>query len=312
MKTAIVTGASGFIGHWLVRALVQSGEDVIAVVRPGGCVEQLEKEPRVRIVECDMHEYGKLPALVGIKNPSVFYHLAWTGLIGPSRSDPTIQLGNAETAGQAVQAAIEIGCSRFVGVGSLREYEALAELDADRLEVGPSCIYGEGKHFARFYTKALAVQGGLEHVWTVLSNVYGEGDTSLRFIINTTLHKILHHEPLEFTSGTQLYDFIHVEDTARALAAIGKFGVSGYSYIVGTGKPRPLREYIEKMGTLFAPERELRFGDMPYSGISLPADRFSIKKLTEDTGFVPEVPFEEGIKRTMEWIKKRETGNENI
>ena len=312
MGTAIVTGAAGFIGRWLVRELAQNCDNVIAVVRPGGHPEWLDNRAGVKVIECGLHEYGRLPALAGPPKKSVFYHLAWAGIAGPSRSDPVVHLGNVEAAGQAVQAAIGIGCSRFVGVGSLREYEALAELDADRLEVSPSCIYGEGKHFARFYTKALAVQGGLEHVWTVLSNVYGEGDTSLRFIINTTLHKILHHEPLEFTSGTQLYDFIHVEDTARALAAIGKFGVSGYSYIVGTGKPRPLREYIEKMGTLFAPERELRFGDMPYSGISLPADRFSIKKLTEDTGFVPKVLFGEGIKRTMEWIKNREAGNEKI
>lgn len=312
MGTAIVTGAAGFIGRWLVRELDQKDVNVIAVVRPGSHPEWWDNHEGIKVIECDMHEYSRLPALIGPKKQSVFYHLAWAGIVGPSRSDPAVQLGNVEAAGQAMQAAIGIGCSRFVGVGSLREYEALAELDADRTWVSPSCIYGEGKHFARFYTKVLAACGKLEHIWATLSNVYGEGDPSLRFIINTTLKRILHHEPLEFTSGTQLYDFIHVEDTARALVAIGKYGIPGSSYTVGAGDPKPLREYIERMGALFAQEREMRFGAMPYTGVSLPAERFSLKKLTEDTGFMPKISFEEGVKRTMEWIRSKEAGNEEI
>lgn len=312
MGTAIVTGAAGFIGRWLVRELARNGENVTAVIRPGTPPEGLDNRAGIEVIECDMYEYSKLPALVGPKKRSVFYHLAWAGIVGPSRSDPTIQLGNVEAAGQAVQAAIEIGCSRFVGVGSLREYEALDELDADRIEVSPSCIYGEGKHFARFYTKSLAAHGELEHVWAVLSNVYGEEDPSLRFIINTTLYKILHHEPLEFTSGVQLYDFIHVEDAARALRDIGGRGLAGRAYVVGSGNPEPLREYIERIGALFAPERKMHFGAVPYTGVSLPAERFSLKKLTEDTGFIPKISFEEGVKRTMEWIKNQEAGNEEI
>ena len=283
----------------------------MAVVRPGHCPDTLNFEQEIEIVECDMGEYGKLPALIGKKRRAVFYHLAWAGIVGPSRSDPSVQLQNVKAAGEAVQTAAKIGCSHFVGVGSMREYEGIAELDGDTATVSPSCIYGEGKHFARFYTKALSAQLGLKHTWAILSNVYGE-DPSLRFIINTTLYKILHQEPLEFTAGTQLYDFIHVEDAARALVAIGESGVPGSSYVVGNGQPRPLREYLGQMGRLFAPEREMHFGSIPYTGISLHKECFSIEKLTKDTGFIPQISFEEGIKRTMEWLKAQEEEHAEI
>jgi nucleoside-diphosphate-sugar epimerase len=97
-----------------------------------------------------------------------------------------------------------------------------------------------------------------------------------------------------------------VEDVARALIAIGQKGKPFHSYIIGSGKAAPLRSFIEKMGRSLAPEQPLLFGNVPYTGVQLSREIFSIESLQKDTKFVPQISFEDGIKRTMNWLRKAE------
>jgi nucleoside-diphosphate-sugar epimerase len=55
---------------------------------------------------------------------------------------------------------------------------------------------------------------------------------------------------------------------------------------------------------IVAPNAKLGFGEMEFNGVYLPAERFSIAALTEDTGFVPDVSFEAGIRKTAEWLRR--------
>lgn len=84
MNTALVTGATGFIGQWLTRELLEHGIRVYAVVRPGS--ENMGKLPEHRgltVISCELQDYGHLPdrlpeeAMGGI---DVCYHLAWEGV----------------------------------------------------------------------------------------------------------------------------------------------------------------------------------------------------------------------------------------
>jgi len=306
MSRAIVTGATGFVGRWLVSALLKDGYAVTAVVRPGSQnFRLLVQSPLLEVVECAMEQYNLLPEKLGRRDGNVFYHLAWAGVSGEQRMDTDVQMENIKAAAVAVRAAAETGCARFIGLGTIMEAEAISVTNANGTFPGPGYIYGEAKHFAHLQTKIIASQLGIDHLWAVLTNAYGEYEFSPRFI-NTTLRKILRLEPLEFTAGTQNYDFIHVEDAARALIAIGERGNAHHSYVIGSGGAKPLRQFVETVGRILAPGRELRFGDIPYTGIQLPVDAFSIEKLKADTGFYPEIPFEDGILRTMNWIREVE------
>lgn len=306
MRTAIVTGATGFLGRWLVKELLECGMRVTAVVRPGsGNLQLLKQDDRLEIVECAMDQYPILAEKLGRREESVFYHLAWTGVSGPQRMDMSIQMENIKAAAAAVEAAAALGCTRFVGLGTIMEAEAAAVADADGSRPGAGYIYGEAKHFAHLQTKVLASQCGIDHLWAMLTNAYGEYEFSPRFI-NTTLRKIIRHEPLEFTAGTQIYDFVHVEDAVRALIAIGEKGKTNSSYVIGSGKATALRQFIETIGKTLAPEQALLFGNVPYTGVQLPVESFSISKLERDTGFVPRISFECGITRTMEWLRSTE------
>lgn len=306
MKRAIVTGASGFLGRWLVKELIKQNISVTAVVRPNTKnLALLDQNSKITIVQCDLLKYHELTRCIAKEPETVFYHLAWRGVSGTERMDFTIQANNISASLTAVEAAAQLECVRFVGMGSIMEKEALAVTNTDAIKPAMSYLYGEAKQFAHLVTKAKSAELGIAHIWPLLTNAYGEGEFSPRFL-NTTLRKILNDEPLEFTSGTQIYDFIHVEDAARALVLLGDHGKSFCDYIIGSGTAAPLRTFVERIGKMFAPNKVLRFGDVPYSGANLSFEDFSNEKLAHDTGFVPIVPFEEGLMRTMAWLKEVE------
>lgn len=305
-KLAIVTGATGFLGRWLVQELLQTDVYVTAVVRPGSKkVSLLPRSPFLKIIECPMEQYATLTEKIHGMAGSIFYHLAWEGVLGKKRADITTQQKNIVASMETVKAASKLGCARYVSLGSLMEAEIMSATEQDGSALSLACLYGAAKLFSHFATKALAAQLGIAHLWAVLTNAYGEFDYSSR-IINTTLRKIVRRETLEFTTGTQLYDFIYVKDAVQALIAIGERGKPFSSYLIGSGHPAPLRSFVERLGRLLAPDQALLFGNIPYGGAYLAKECFSMEKTYRDTGFTPAVSFEEGLLRTMSWLKTEE------
>jgi len=305
--TAIVTGAGGFIGRWLVEQLVFDGYSVLAIIRPQSLSFPwigLQTDKSVEIICCDIANYDDLPMLIGRRNGAVFFHLAWAGVSGHDRENLDIQIQNVKSSISAVEAAAQIGCTRFVGVGSMMEEESFIATKGDGLLPSPGYTYGAMKYLAHLQTKIAAIQVGIEYLWPVLTNAYGEYENSPR-LINTTLRKIINHEPLNFTSGSHLCDFVYVEDAVRALSILGTEGKPFCDYVIGSGQPATVREYIERIGEIFKVKEDLLFGIIPYSGVHLLESSFSIEKLKQDTGFFPKVSFVDGIVKTMKWISKQ-------
>jgi nucleoside-diphosphate-sugar epimerase len=95
---------------------------------------------------------------------------------------------------------------------------------------------------------------------------------------------------------------VYISDIARAFRLLGETGKPFCQYTLGSGGAKPLRSFIEELGRCLTDNRHLHFGDLPYTGINLPLDDFSIDDLVRDTGFTPEISFSEGLKKTYEWL----------
>lgn len=80
MKKAIVTGATGFIGKFLVRELVKQNVEVIAVVRRGTKNLNTINALPVKIVECNIADYHMLPDMIADRDIDVVFHIAWQGV----------------------------------------------------------------------------------------------------------------------------------------------------------------------------------------------------------------------------------------
>jgi len=306
MKRVVVTGAGGFIGSELVHQLTDREIEVYAVVRRGGLgTSRLVLSSHLHIVECDMDEYDTLHEIIPDGELDLFYHFAWEGSAGQRRADTALQLMNVRYTVDAVSAAARMKAKCFCGAGSIMETEADRYIPADGVMPGAGYIYSTAKLTAHYMAKTMAASLQIPFVWGVISNAYGEGEISPRFV-NTTLQKLMAGQSVDFTEGLQMYDFLHVSDMAEAFYRIGVSGKPFTAYYLGSGDARPLREYIEVMGKVANPKAELRFGAVPFNGVSLPKDVFDASKLFDDTGFRPAVTFEEGIRRTTKWLKARE------
>lgn len=302
MKSAIICGANSFVGRALTKDLLKNGYKVCALTGPNG-VYALADAPALTVRSFSFDTIKDDLAFVLSGEYDMFFHLAWAGVSGEDRASPKVQLRNAQWTIDALNAAHMIGCRRFIAAGSIMENEALAACYTKGNKPGSGYVYGGGKVAAHIMSACMAAQLGIEVVWPKLINTYGPGEISTR-MINTTLQMILKGESPTFTAATQNYDFVFIDDVAKAFRLIAERGKPFSEYIVGSSNARPLKEFLLEMKESIAPDLDFIFGDIPYTGINLPLSAFDCEETFEDTGFRAEIPFGEGIKMTLDWMRE--------
>lgn len=235
-----------------------------------------------------------------IEYADVFYHFAWTGSAGSMRADTKVQLQNAQWTVDCLRTAKELGCSRFVCAGSIMEHETISAAYTQGNKPGLGYIYGSGKLVAHTMCMSVAADIGIDLIWPEITNAYGVGERSPR-MVNTTIQKCLLGEAPRFTAGTQNYDFVYIDDVARAFRLIGEKGKPFHEYLIGSGTARPLKEFLLEMRSAIAPELDFVFGDIPFTGVDMPLSKFDCSQTEKDTGFKAEISFAEGCKKTAKW-----------
>ncbi len=301
MKQVIITGADGFVGSYTVKAFLEHGVSVLAVDLPKE-PRRLEPHDGLTYLSCDVAALDALRAAIPTGVYDTMVHFAWAGSAGPERMDYALQMNNALATVELMKFAKELGCTRFVCAGSIMELEVEAAIHSQGSRPGMAYIYGMGKHIAHCMCKAVAADIGMELVWPMITNAYGVGEFSPRFV-NTTIRKIINGEPLQFTAATQNYDFVYITDVAEAFYCISENGKPFCEYMIGSGHARPLKEFILEMQQALAPEAVPLFGDVPFTGTNMPLSTFSVEDTARDTGFEAKVSFAEGTAMTMEWLK---------
>lgn len=303
MKGAVVTGANGFIGSAVVRELLKNNIPVWAVVHNDHC-ENIPDSDLVTIVEGDISRIGELKDKIDAGKCDTFYDIAWDGSSGTKRFDVHLQLDNVVWTTQALEVAKEIGCTRFLHAGSIMEHETIAAAYKDGNRPGLGYVYGCGKVTAHIMCMSVAADLGIDLIWPEITNAYGPGEVSPR-LVNTTIRKCINGESPVFTAATQNYDFVYIDDVARAFHLLGEHGRPFTEYVIGSSNAKPLREFLLEMRETIAPDLDFVFGSIPFTGVDLPLSCFDCGKIEADTGFRAEVSFSEGCRRTRDWLMTR-------
>lgn len=302
MKRAIIIGATGAIGTALVQELTDHEIEVLVLCHKGS-------ERNRRIPESDLVKrlFCSLEELSTLENNSdleydVFYDLAWEGTTGQARNDMFLQNRNVQYTLEAVRAAHRFGCHTFIGAGSQAEYGRVEGILRSDTPVSPDNGYGIGKLCAGLMTRELTHQLGMQHIWTRILSVYGPND-GMRSMVMSVISDLLHRETPKCTKGEQKWDYLYSGDAGRAFRLLGEKGVDGKTYVIGSGECRLLADYIREIRDAVNPGAEIDFGTIPYANRQVMHLQADISELQKDTGFVPKTSFEEGILKTVQWIK---------
>lgn len=299
MKKVIVSGANGFVGGALTKELVKQGVEVAALDMEGHN-NNLPDSDLVTFYPFSLDNAAELKERLTERGFDTFYHFAWAGSAGAARADTALQLQNAQWTVDCLRLAKDLGCSRFVNAGSIMELETMKAVFTAENKPGLGYIYGSGKLAAHAMCKSVAADIGIDLVWAMITNAYGVGERSPR-MVNTTIQKCIRGEAPQFTAGTQNYDFVYIDDVARAFYLIGKNGKPFCEYLIGSSNAKPLKEFLLEMKEAIAPELEFIFGDIPFTGVNQPLEDFDCSKTEADTGFKAEISFGEGCRRTRDW-----------
>lgn len=261
MKKAIVTGATGFIGAAFVEYLCSQNIEVIAIGRKYLSEvktkrrDQIKKAQYIRLnMNCIQGLNNELAKIEwNTSDDCVFFNLAWGGEYNLSDQNLHFQINNVMSSCKAFDVALQIGCKRFIQIGTMEELFALKYLELDynvEQKKNRHIIYALAKIVARKALKIRSLDSNIDYMYINHSHVMGIDDDKDSFL-QSTLINLIENKELKFSSGEQIFDVVSLIDCINAYYLVGKTGKAGQDYWVGSGKPRRLREYVEIMCSMY-------------------------------------------------------------
>jgi len=302
-KKLLITGCSGAVGRAIAELALEEGWSVTGLLHKGSSRnEALSRLAGFQVIEADLSDYAELTA-EDIGHADAVIHLAWSGTTGEARNDAALQLKNVEYTLEAIRLAKRIGAGVFVGAGSQAEYGVKNEPLTPFLSVNPETGYGIAKYTAGRLGAMLAENLGIRFNWIRLLSVYGPDDRP-GSLISYVIRTFSEGKSPSLTPCTQVWDYLYSRDAAAAFLSCVEKGKNGKTYVIGSGEKRTLKDYVEEIRYMIAPDTEPGFGEKafyPGQPHYLVADSSAI---TRDTGWVPKVNFRDGIRLLQKKLAK--------
>jgi UDP-glucose 4-epimerase len=305
---ALVTGGAGFIGHHLVRRLVEQGDHVVVLDDfSSGSPSRLEPwRDRMTLIEGSILAPRELAA--AMHGVEVVFHEAALASVAKSVTDPArtneINVGGTIAV---MMAAARHGVRRVLFAGSSAIYGTPRSLpcrETDRPD--PTSPYGVSKIAGEQYLHSLGALSGVETVSLRYFNVYGAAQdpaSEYAAVIPKFITAVLGGgRPTINGTGEITRDFVHVDDVVAAnLLAASADAPSGLTCNIGTGTRTSLVELLDAVCA--AADREVEPIQGPPREGDIKDSVADIDEARQSFGFAVTVPLREGIARTVEWYR---------
>lgn len=307
----LVTGAAGFVGSAVASEAIRSGHDVLGIVRPKANARPPDDaSSRLQLVAADFRDSVGMADIIRRSRPDVVVHIGWGGVDGASRNGIAQINDNIVAACALIEACAEAGVRKFIGIGSQAEYGLLSgKVAEDQLAV-PASLYGAAKLSVQILTRQLAAQSGLSFAWLRLFAAYGPGDKP-HWLIPSLIEAMLDGRRPKTTMGTQLWDYLHIDDVARGILAVAEKDAAEGIFNLGSGLPVPVRTIVEHIRDLAAPGMDLAFGEIPYGPAQIWHLEADVTRLKTATGWAPQIAIQPGLASTVAWHRERRRQSQN-
>lgn len=271
----LVTGANGYLGQGIVRAILNVGNNVIAADFKTDLVDE-----RAEKVECDIFSIDNPYDYFG--KPDVLLHLAWR--------DGFVHYSDAHICDlpkhyEFIKNMIESGLKHIAVLGSMHEIGFFEGCIKEETPCNPITPYGIGKNALRELTKMLSKQHGVVFQWLRGYYIVGNSQYGCSIFSKITAAANEGKEKFPFTMGLNQFDFIDYDEFCQQIAiTIGQNKVNGIINIC-SGKPEKLADRVERFIKDNGYDIKLEYGafpDRPYDSKAMWGDDSKIRAIMHD------------------------------
>jgi UDP-glucose 4-epimerase len=310
----LVIGGAGFLGSHIVDQLTDTaaGEIVVLDNFVRGTRDNLrvaQGDDRVRVVDGSVTDLPLLHELM--EGVDYVFHLAALWLYECVHEPRSALEVNVVGTYNVVEAATQAGVKKVVYSSSASVYgdAAFTPMTEDH-PFNNRTMYGATKIAGEQFLRAFHEQHGLEYVGLRYMNIYGprmDYKGTYVSVIMKVLDRIDAGEPpIIFGDGTQAYDFVHVEDVARANILALQAAATDEFFNIGIGVKTTIRELVDELlritGSSLVPEYR------PQEQMFVTHRVGSTEKAAELLGFRAQIPLDVGLRSVVEWRRGDSTG----
>jgi nucleoside-diphosphate-sugar epimerase len=286
-----VTGASGFIGRYLIPILLAQGYEVIAISNQAA--DGLPQSGGLRWVTADLLDEMQCQQVMAQAKADCLIHLAWYAVHGKfwtaqenfawSRATANLLAGFSQSGGQ-----------RVVVAGTCAEYDwSYGYCVEDRTPTAPATLYGKCKDATRQFAQDFCRANGLEFAWGRIFTPYGPGEPAGR-LLPSVLRAMALGEPVRCSHGRQFRDFLQVGDVASAFAHLAIGTRESGVFNVSSGEPLRIAELVAMCASLFENAPTVEFGAVQVSDFD-PMMLVGCSEKLAGTGWKARIPIRDGL-----------------
>jgi GDP-L-fucose synthase len=306
-RRVCVTGGAGFLGGFLVAELERHGAAHIFVPE---------------YPEYDLTRREDVLRLLETAKPDVVIHLAAVvGGIGANMANPGRYFyDNAMMGIQLIEESRLAGVSKFVALGTICAYPKFAPIpfhEEDLWNGYPeetNAPYGLAKKMMLVQCQAYRQQYGFDGIFLLPVNLYGPRDNfdlESSHVIPAMIRKMISARDAGETvtlwgDGSPTREFLYVEDCARAIALAAEHYDGSEPVNLGAGWEISIRDLAELIAKYVGYKGEIVWDTSKPNG--QPRRKLDVSRARDNFGFEAQVPFDEGIRRTVEWWEANREG----
>ena len=313
-RPALVTGATGLLGGWLVRRLLAAGADVVCLVRdwvPQSVFVRARLMDRVKVVNGDVRSQSLLERVLGEYEIDTVIHLAAQTIVGIANRNPastfktniggTWALLEACRRSPTVKQIVVASSDKAYGEHKQLPYdEDAALMGRHPYDVSKSCADLIAQSYAATYELPVAI--------TRCGNFYGGGDLNWNRLVPGTIRSVLRGQrPVIRSDGKFVRDYFYAEDGAAANMSLAEqlatdkklvgqaFNFSNESQVTVLGL---VDRVLKVMGSKLEPEVRNEAAN------EIREQYLSARKAREVLGWKPMFTLDEGLRQTIEWYRE--------
>lgn len=312
-RPTFVTGATGLVGGWLVRRLLDAGADVVCLVRdwvPQSELVRARLVEGVKVVRGDVRDQGALERALGEYEADTVIHLAAQTIVGIANRNPvstfesnvagTWALLEACRRSPAVRQVVVASSDKAYGEHARLPYTEDAPLRGRHpYDVSKSCADLIAQSYAATYKLTVAI--------TRCGNFYGGGDLNWNRIVPGTIRSVLRGQrPVVRSDGEFVRDYFYAEDGALANMLLAERlaqepDLRGQAFNFSNETQVSVLELVGRILSLMDSELEPEVRNEAANEIR--HQYLSAAKARELLGWRPRFTLEQGLRRTIDWYR---------